>query len=99
TLLQQQAGLEVGHSDTMLTELAKHFAPGSHYGNCTITDLKRLACNVYQNYMTTESFHKTLKRAEPELFTSTNSIQKAIFDKFECYKQDPNYVRGFSKSS
>ncbi|KAG8740876.1 hypothetical protein FRC11_015091, partial [Ceratobasidium sp. 423] len=79
TLLQQQAGLKVGHSTLCLLSLPNTLPLGH-----------------IMNYMMTESFHKTLKRAEPELFTSTNGIQKAIFDKFECYKQDPNYVAGSS---
>ncbi|KDN46939.1 hypothetical protein RSAG8_04016, partial [Rhizoctonia solani AG-8 WAC10335] len=89
TLLQDEIGLEANHSVTMLTELAKHFAPGSRYHNCTISDLEQLACKVYRRYMTTESFHGTLKQTQPQLFTSDNGVQDAIFERLERYKQDP----------
>ncbi|KDN35385.1 hypothetical protein RSAG8_11606, partial [Rhizoctonia solani AG-8 WAC10335] len=88
TLLQQQAGLDPAPTDNMLSELAKHFAPGSQYHECSLSDFEQLARKVYRRYMTTESFHKTLGRTQTSSLTSKNAVRDAIFKKFDLYKQD-----------
>ncbi|EUC62070.1 hypothetical protein RSOL_412810 [Rhizoctonia solani AG-3 Rhs1AP] len=96
TLLQQNAGLDPEPTDSMLLELGKHFAVGSRYHDCSLSDFEQLARGVYRRYMTTEGFHKTLKCTGPGPLTSKDWVKATIFQKFNCYEQDSNYTANTS---
>ncbi|KAF8603103.1 hypothetical protein BDV93DRAFT_508619 [Ceratobasidium sp. AG-I] len=62
TILEESASsrTQTIDQDHLISELAKHFAPGSSLHKCSIEQLEDLASRIYNRYMTTEAYQQTL---------------------------------------
>ncbi|KAG9095171.1 hypothetical protein FRC06_010067 [Ceratobasidium sp. 370] len=80
----------------MTDELAKHFAIGGRYHECTIQQLEHIANQVYMRYMTTEAYHTTL--GAPDQPVDKQSLRGTILEELRRYDQDPNYSTSNSGS-
>ncbi|KAG9088737.1 hypothetical protein FRC06_001900 [Ceratobasidium sp. 370] len=93
TFLQEQAGAPVLHSDHMLAELDKHFAPGGRLANCSLAQLDSIASAMYNGYMTTEAYRRTLPP------TTDLSVADIIHQELQFYHQDLDYTTNASLRS
>ncbi|KAG8696531.1 hypothetical protein FRC08_007089 [Ceratobasidium sp. 394] len=91
-ILQEESHGPIIDTNHMTDELAKHFAKGGRYHECTLQQLEHVAKQVYRRFMTTEAYHMTL--GAPNQPADKQSLEDSILKELHRYDQDPNYSTG-----